>query len=67
MKSSVVASVGYDADTRTMEVEFNTGRTYQYFEIPSDVHASLVSAKSIGQYFNTQIRDRYRCHEITKK
>lgn len=66
MKSSVIASIGFDAETNTMEIEFKTGRIYDYFEITPPVHAALVNAVSIGQYFNAKIRDRFPCREITK-
>ncbi len=57
--SSVIASVGYDPSTRMMEVEFKTGRVYQYFMVPANIHGRLMSARSIGHYFNTEIRDNF--------
>lgn len=66
MKSSVITSVGYDAHTSTMDVEFTTGRIYRYRKVPSAIHASLISAESIGRYFNAKIRDRYPYRELNK-
>jgi hypothetical protein len=66
VNSSVIASVGYDARTSGMDVEFISGRVYRYFQVPPAVHDSLMSAQSIGRYFNAHIRDRFRNRELTE-
>jgi hypothetical protein len=60
--SEAIRSVGY-ADA-TLEVEFVTGRTYRYFDVPKRVHDALMAAESHGMYFNLHIRDRFRYAEI---
>jgi len=67
VKSSVIESIGYDADTRVLEVEFRTGRVYQYFAVPPALHRDLLKAESIGEFFNRNIRSDYRCDEVTKE
>jgi len=57
--SSVITSVGYDAKTNVLEVEFRTGRIYQYFLVPQSVYRELMRADSIGKYFNAEIRGSY--------
>jgi hypothetical protein len=54
--SSSISSVGYDAERKTLEVEFTGGRVYRYYDIPAAVHSELLEASSIGGYFNTNIR-----------
>lgn len=66
VKSSVIESLGYDTERHTLEVEFRTGRIYQYFMVPPDLHRRLMNAKSIGGFFNRRLRDVYRCDEVTK-
>ena len=65
--SSVIASARYNARTRTMQVEFRTGRVYRYFEVPRRVYEELINAPSQGEYFNTRIRNNYRYREVTRK
>jgi len=60
VSSSNVRSVGYDADSRVLEVEFHDGGVYQYYDVPRSVHQGLVSAASHGSYLHAHIRDRYR-------
>ncbi|MBA7540511.1 hypothetical protein ES705_32810 [subsurface metagenome] len=38
VESSNLASVGYDADKKILEIEFNHGGVYQYFNVPSMKH-----------------------------
>ncbi len=57
--SSNLSSVGYDAETETLEVEFRHGGVYQYFRVPPATHRSLLEAPSLGSYFNKHVRDSY--------
>ncbi len=59
VRSSSIASIGYDAGTKTLQVEFNSGRVYQYYGVPKAVHSDLVGAPSIGAYSNANIRPNY--------
>jgi KTSC domain len=62
--SSNLRSVGYDSTSQVLEIEFHDGGIYQYFDVPSSVHASLLNAGSKGSYFQTFIKDRYRYRKI---
>lgn len=57
--SSVLRSVGYDAATALLEIEFTSGDVYRYFAVPPSVHRALMDADSPGAYFNRHISDRY--------
>jgi hypothetical protein len=57
--SSTLRSIGYDADTAIMEVEFANGGIYRFFAIPSSLHRRLLSAESKGTFFHLNIRDRF--------
>jgi hypothetical protein len=58
--SSNLASVGYDAATQTLEIEFHHGGVYQYFDVPQAAHDGLMNAGSKGRYFDTNIKGVYR-------
>lgn len=60
VSSSNIASVGYDDKTSTLEIEFNSGHVYQYFDIPITMYEGLLSAGSVGRYFNETIKGIYR-------
>lgn len=58
--SSSVRSVGYDAETMILEIEFSTGSVYQFFDVPETVHTALMNSDSKGKFFNARIKDIYR-------
>lgn len=58
--SSDLSSVGYDPDTRQMEVEFRRGtKLYTYENVPPEIYQGLMNAISPGKYFYANIRDKY--------
>ncbi|MGH3098054.1 MAG: KTSC domain-containing protein [Streptosporangiales bacterium] len=63
VRSSVLASVGYESGT--LEVEVRGGNVYQYFIVPRHVYEELMAAPSHGSFFNTHIRDRYPCVRLS--
>ena len=60
LDSEALASVGYDAGRRVLEIEFTSGRIYQYFDVPRHEVERLLRATSQGAYFSERVRDRYR-------
>ena len=57
--SSLVASVGYVPEYKVLEIEFQDGRSYQYFGVHERIYKGLMAAESRGRYFNERIRDAY--------
>jgi len=60
VESSNIASIGFDEDTNTLEIEFHNGGVYQYFDVPFAVYDGLIEANSKGQYLAQQIKGQYR-------
>lgn len=56
VRSSMLASVGYDRAASTLEVAFVGGGIYQYFEVPTDIYVGLMSASSHGTYFDAHVK-----------
>ncbi len=57
--STNIRAVGYDADSQTLEVEFNDGSVYQYAGVPVGEYEGLMNADSKGKYHNANIKKRY--------
>ncbi|QWT22037.1 KTSC domain-containing protein [Bacillus sp. NP157] len=55
--SSVLASVGYDPDCHILEIEFRSGSVYAYDDVTPGLHLRLMTAPSIGSFFDAEIRD----------
>jgi hypothetical protein len=65
VESSMIQAVGYDPKTRTLEVVFNSGRTYCYEDVPSKVYKELMAADSKGQYMRAAIIDVYPDYPVS--
>lgn len=63
VKSSNIKSVGYDASTQTLEVEFGSG-VYQYQGVPPETHAKLMSAESAGKFVGAEIRGKFNARRV---
>ena len=59
VKSSNLAAVGYDERNKTLEIEFNSGGIYQYFEVEKTIFDGLMNAESHGRFFNQNIKGQY--------
>ena len=55
VKSSNVASVGYDEANQILEVAFKSGAIYQYPGVEPQTHADLMGAESIGGFVHQNI------------
>ena len=56
----MIRSVGYDERHSLLEIEFTSGKIYQYEAVPEEVYRGLMSAGSKGRYFDEQINGRFR-------
>jgi hypothetical protein len=57
--SSSIASIGYKAATRELEIEFRESRdVYRYFDVPGEEYASFMAAESKGTYLNQVFKAR---------
>jgi len=66
MPSTVVRHFTYYPATRSLEVEFVSGRRYRYAGVPEDVATRFREAFSKGRFFNAHIRDDYGCEELSR-
>lgn len=57
--SSMIRSYGFDASISTLEVEFNSGAIWQYFDVPESVYYEMQSASSCGKFFLANIKGQY--------
>ena len=64
VESSAIASVGYDAISRTLEVEYAGGGVYRYLGVPQRAYELLLRADSRGAYVNRRIKPYYRCVRV---
>jgi|TARA_B100000749_G_scaffold39746_1_gene27204 hypothetical protein len=54
--SSNIKSIGYDSNSKILEVEFTNMSVYRYYEVPEDVYEELMAAESKGSYLHRKIK-----------
>ena len=64
VKSSNLASVGYDAEQKFLDVEFVKGGLYRYFDVPEDKFRNMLKAESVGKFFAAEIKNTYSSERI---
>lgn len=57
VESEALRSVGYDADRQWLDIEFEGGTVYRYFDVPPALHVELMAAPSHGEFFSQRIRN----------
>lgn len=62
--SSMLDSVGYDEKKKILEVEFNHGGIYEYYDVEKETFDDLINADSLGRYFINNIKDDYDYRQI---
>ena len=50
VESSNVKSLGFDREAGVLEVEYHSGKVYQYADVKPDEYAALLAAESKGRH-----------------
>ena len=64
VNSSNIAEIGYDTSTETLEIKFNNGAIYQYFDVPNHIYKAIIMASSHGEYLAQNIKGHYRFSKV---
>lgn len=64
VESSVIDAIGY---SHVLEIRFESGHIYQYYNVPEEVYNAMLTAPSKGKYFNESIRGKFSYQEIELK
>lgn len=64
VSSSNIESIGFDADTNTLAVEFIKGGTYEYSGVPEHLYDELMNADSKGGFLAKNIKGSYNYTKV---
>ena len=57
--SSQIGQVGYDPQSLTLRIKYNSGGVYDYAGVPQAKYDALMNAESLGKYFHGEIRGNF--------
>lgn len=60
LASTALATAGYSKRLHIMEIEFCNGAVYRYLDVPAIVYRDFIAAASKAQYYDWNIKGRYR-------
>ena len=59
IESSMIRSFRYESNSSTLEIEFNSGEVWQYFDFPESLWYEFESSESKGKFFHREIKNQY--------
>jgi hypothetical protein len=59
VRSTIIASIGYDPALKILEVEFEQGGVYQYSYVPEKTYIAFMQAPSKGAFLEANIKGIY--------
>ena len=66
IESKMLLSIAYDAKKHILYLRFRSGDVYRYFDFPDEAYQQFLSAESKGQFFLSNIRNRFRYQRMAK-
>jgi hypothetical protein len=64
VKSSSIKELGYDLGTQVLEVQFASGQTYRYLDVPPSEYEALRRSPSMGAHVGRHIKPNYKCEKV---
>lgn len=65
VESSMIASIGYNSDSSTLEIEFKkNGAVWQYYDFSESTYFEFIGSSSVGKFFLAHIKGQYTENQI---
>lgn len=62
--SSVAKKISYDDEKMIMTIEYVTGSTYEYADVPRQVFDMALEASSIGSFIHYYIKNKFKYRTV---
>lgn len=63
-KSSRILKMSYIKSKKLLTITFNSGATYEYYDVPTEVIDGTTQADSLGKYFDKNIKGIYNYRRV---
>lgn len=63
--SSQIAAIGYDQSAKVLHVQFHSGGTYAYEDVPADMADAFAKSDSKGRFLSTHIKGRHPYRQVS--
>lgn len=63
-RSGMVKTITYNHADKLLTLEFSSGGSYEYEDVPKEVFEGLIGAESAGKYFHANIKGKYESKKV---
>ena len=64
IRSSNLRSAKYNTETKILEITFNNGNIYEYYEFPQEQFVKFRMTESQGKFLNAHINGKYKYKRV---
>ena len=65
MPSTVISTMEYDPEMKTLKIAYVSGQTYVYRGVPETVYKELRASRVKGRYLRFFVKDKYAFERVT--
>lgn len=66
VNSTNISHIGYSEDDMLLKVRFQSGAEYEYYEVPKKIFENMLTATSVGVYFNSFVKHKYGYEKVSE-
>lgn len=59
VRSTEIAIVGYDENSKLLEVAFRNGSVYHYEGVTQKTYQEMIQAESVGSFFASHVKNSF--------
>jgi hypothetical protein len=64
MPSTVISTMDYDPEARTLTIVYVSGQIYVYRDVPETVYKELKASRVKGRYLRFFVKDKYAFEKV---
>jgi len=64
MPSTVISTMTYDPETKSLTISYVSGQIYAYRDVPETVYKELKASRVKGRYLRFFVKDKYAFKKI---
>ena len=66
VESKNILAIGYNANNRTMRIEFKQHTFYDYMDVPPETFQQIMGSQSKGKFFHSAVKGKYEFIKVAK-
>lgn len=64
LKSNVIESCAYNEADKELTLDFKSGGSHKYSDVPKEIFEGILSAESAGKFFHANIKNKFPSERV---